>query len=379
MKKKLMIVTILLLTLFLTGCKNDITEKDIAQCKKKAQKSAEKYLKEKYNMKATITTVLPHVEDMLLDGSAHLGQSIDFVEMKATYNDKEFNIKTLGCDEVLGDTYQKDKINKKTYDYIKDKLTIKPQGYYTSSGYSKLNIDKTDYEKFLKEEINNIELYYLGDIDFNDLCFDEINSLTEKRIVLMSFKTQETLDEYLKEMSEMSVEGENTISFLKYGDYCYDMYAYKEVRDTESLPLYERLETINHNGILLTYTVTMTNQAEDREIVTIKETNENYTEWVSKISSEDAEKKEEWLSKEVIDSFVTETKTKYDNTRENLYIFIPKEKIRDFNSPSIGILGEENGNHQSLFTSGYSVRDKYYRYNIHLSSGTTPIFIVQDK
>ena len=185
----------------LTGCYSSEDRKLEKQYKKQAGINAINYVKEKYGFNAKVKSVdvnkqctglFPIPDDCWPDGRT--------VTVKLKANKKIFFVYIPGNEESVDgrDDYQMDVIEKDLIDYFKKNISIELYDYnldllFGIKEYYNNNLD------FIIPYINELELYYIGENNLNELNLDKIEKFLQiykKKLSLINFKTKEKCKEY---------------------------------------------------------------------------------------------------------------------------------------------------------------------------------------
>ncbi len=337
MKKNKLILIIVIITFFITGCYSKEANELAKRYRKQGKINAINYVKAKYNFNATVKSVDEEINCDSIWGCLSSSPN-GSVRVKLNANNKDFYVYVTGeykSNEAIDD-YQFKEIETDFIEFFRNNIALNLYDYkleFNSRGiheYYNNNLDD------MISYISNIELYYIGENDLNQL---NINSLEEKfknhseSINLINFKTREKCNAYKKaEIENVSLSDDNM----------------KNIYKSSMLTLSQGQKTFyNYDNI--------TNYNDDAYVYSSQDNNKYE---ISLTNLDDLNYYKESYP-ELSDKKIVQVTNAYSipSSDSFLYIYFPIEKVNAKKSDKIYLVSEcnVNGNKKHFIESYYGI------------------------
>ena len=220
MQKKLVLIIVIII-FFVTGCYSK-EEKELAEeYKKQGEINALNYVKEKYSFNAKVKSV--EAEDYCSIWGCFLDSSPNGnVIVKLNANNRDFYVYVTGKNESTEaiDDYQFKEIEDDFISFLKNNIDLDLYDY-------KLRFNSKGIKEYYNNDLNNIvsyisniELYFIGENDLNELNLNNIEREFEnytEPINLIEFKTIERCNDYKQAATKnVSLSSDDMKNIYKY-------------------------------------------------------------------------------------------------------------------------------------------------------------------
>ena len=184
----------------MTGCYSKEEKKLAKEYKKRGEINAINYVKEKYNFNAKVKSVVEETNCSSVWGCLDSSPNGNVI-VKFNANNKDFYVYVTGkykTNEAIDD-YQFKEIEDDFVNFFKNNINLNLYDYkleFNSRGIREYYNNDLDS---IVSYISKIELYYIGENDFNELNLNNVElklkNYTES-ISLIEFKTSEKCNDY---------------------------------------------------------------------------------------------------------------------------------------------------------------------------------------
>ena len=323
MKKNKIIMILLIMLFFVTGCYSEEDEELAKEYRKQGEINAINYVKEKYNINPKVESVVEEANCSSLWGCLESSPNGD-VTVKLNYNNKDFYVYVTGeynsTDAI--DDYQFKEIEEDYINYLRNNINLDLYDY-------KLEFYKNGIKEYYNKALDvvspyifNIELYYIGEYDLNELDLTNIEQKFKNNtmsINIMEFKTQEKCDDYKQSI----------ITHAALTDGMKDIYKYSMIKIYKGQKTFYKYDNIsNYNDEVYVYSPQDTNK---------------YEISISKIDdlNKYRESYQDLNDKELI---MVSNAYSIPSSKSLLYIYFPMDKVNATQDDKVYFIAECNTN-----------------------------------